>query len=351
MTQIRKIIADIGNTNWKLKAGDIEIAIPNALTEITEAHYRQALKMSGSTLPDDYAIINDKFYATGAMAERYGTSITQTGAAKYHKDYYGIALASMLGRAIKTSCKVCVYLAYPPGNINHIDTLLDSLDNYYEIHVEDRVISVEVLYSYLFLEPVGGVMNVLLTDEGKLRKNLELNRGSILAIDFGGGTTDFSGVFADGSLNTAVQYSLPMGINTVYDGLRSELERSYSDSLIGANGLSPARLRDVLTTGHLRLKGHDYDCAELRQQELNKFLNRFKDGFRRHAHSGANDDFIVLTGGGYVDIFEDVLAILGFDPDSVMVAEDAPFAHLANVRGGAKHLTMLEKGGVISYDE
>jgi len=348
---LRKFHGDLGNNEWKGKLGDAEISIPNMLVEITKSNYEKAKKIGGNTLSPDYVIVNDKYYVVGESAERHSTQKPLIGAAKYSEKYIGIAAPVMIARLSKTDCDVIYNLAYPPGNADFTDALESSIQNDYTVTLENRTVHIHTDYNpYMFCEPVGGAMNVLLTKEGTLRKNIA-QHGRILVIDFGGGTTDFQGLFPDGKLDPAIQDSLKEGISGVYDRLRQALETEYAGKLIAGNaGISQDRLRRVLKTGFLNLKGTDYDCRDLVALEKTSFLNRFSGGYSKYAFAGTQSDCIILTGAGYVDIFEDVLPILDFNPEAVYKAEDDKFAHLANVRGGANQFKMFEDTGVITYE-
>src|SRR5438445_45637 len=85
----RKVIADLGNRLWKMKIGGIEISIPHAMVEITQAEYNKELKVANNHLSEDYVIVNDRYFVVGESAENHGLIQSVTGASKYHPDYYG----------------------------------------------------------------------------------------------------------------------------------------------------------------------------------------------------------------------------------------------------------------------
>jgi hypothetical protein len=61
----------------------------------------------------------------------------------------------------------------------------------------------EVTYANTFDEPVGGLMNVLLTEDGQQYQRTDINGGRALGFDIGDFTTDWIAVIQVGKLITA----------------------------------------------------------------------------------------------------------------------------------------------------
>jgi hypothetical protein len=73
----------------------------------------------------------------------------------------------------------------------------------------------KVIYANTFDEPVGGLMNVLLTEDGQHHQHTELNGGRSLVIDVGGFTTDWIAVNPGGEVDYSLARSVPIGIPIV----------------------------------------------------------------------------------------------------------------------------------------
>ena len=59
------------------------------------------------------------------------------------------------------------------------------------VKVGKREMSFRVIYANTFDEPEGGLMNVLLTEDGEHYKHANVGEGRSLVIDIGGFTTDW----------------------------------------------------------------------------------------------------------------------------------------------------------------
>jgi len=77
---------------------------------------------------------------------------------------------------------------------------------------------ITVIYAHTFDEPVGGLMNVLLTEDGQHYQYPQIVDGRSLVIDVGGFTTDFLAVNQGGEVDCAFPQSVPLGIQSVIRG-------------------------------------------------------------------------------------------------------------------------------------
>ena len=85
----------------------------------------------------------------------------------------------------------------------------------WEVEVNKQVCHFQVSYANTFDEPVGGLMNVLLTEDGQHYQHSDLNGGRSLMIDIGGFTTDWLAVNPGGEIDYSLARSIPMGIQNV----------------------------------------------------------------------------------------------------------------------------------------
>lgn len=72
-----------------------------------------------------------------------------------------------------------------------------------------------VSYANTFDEPVGGLMNVHLTEDGEHYQYTGINDGRVLVIDIGGYTTDWLAVNPGGEVDNSLARSVPIGIQSV----------------------------------------------------------------------------------------------------------------------------------------
>ena len=351
---LRRLIIDLGNSFWKGWNGSESVTVPHALLELSQAEFNNIIKLHNDCPPPDYGVVNGTPYVIGESAEKHGTLTKMTGQAKYTPEYYGVGLAAIAARLWQTSGELIVYASYPPGSTDYSDDLMDAAigahDGQWQVWIEGREVKFSIVYVNVFREPVGGVMNVLLNKEGTLYQKPELTQGNIIAIDWGGGTIDFSGVFPDGSLNGAIQDSVNTGINTTYDYISKNLRQQHREKFKGIKFIPPARIRYALKNGIYQGNGDEIPCQDIVNAGVNMLLNQFIQGYNDIASGGADADAIVLTGAGYVDLYDRIVPLLNFNPQKVYKAGKDKEAQLSNVFGGEKQLRMFETTGVVTYD-
>ena len=84
---------------------------------------------------------------------------------------------------------------------------MESVVGDWHVEVNGKERHFRVSYANTFDEPVGGLMNVLLTEDGHHYQHAGLNEGRALVIDIGGFTTDWLAVCL--ALSVACQPLLP----------------------------------------------------------------------------------------------------------------------------------------------
>ena len=99
-------------------------------------------------------------------SERHGIITQRTGSARYTRDYYGVLTAATLGRLYDRSREVSVFGSHPPGDVNFRQDLMEAVVGDWDVEVQGWERHFRVTYANTFDEPVGGLMNVLLTEDG-----------------------------------------------------------------------------------------------------------------------------------------------------------------------------------------
>jgi hypothetical protein len=168
---MRVMVLDSGNSIIKSKIARRErgeIAFPHAIKPLTEAEYISILARAGASgPPQDYLRINGQAYAVGASAERHGVQVQRTGAARYTRDYYGIFAAAALARLYERSMEISIFGSYPPGDMKFREDLMKSVIGDWHVEQGSHEQHFKIVYANTFDEPVGGLMNVLLTEDGQ----------------------------------------------------------------------------------------------------------------------------------------------------------------------------------------
>ena len=198
----------------------------------------------------------------------------------------------------------------------------------------------KVTYANTFDEPVGGLMNVLLTEDGQHYQHTELNGGRSLVIDIGGFTTDWIAVNPGGEVDYSLARSVPVGIQNVVAYFEESFRANNLQAVKDSPVLPPERVRRAIVTGVFVGAGRRYPCEKEAKEATNMLLNRIADTYQRIAGGALSWDAIILTGGGSGLLHKRLLPILNHE--RVILADNLESIHLANVRGGLKLWRLYE---------
>jgi len=228
------MVLDAGNSIIKAKIArreNGEIAFPHAMKQLTESEYERITNRTGlQNQSKDYLRINDKPYVVGESAERHGLITQRTGTARYSRDYYGVMAAAALGRLYDRSREVSVFGSHPPGDVQFRQDLMESVVGDWYVEIKGKECRFKVNYANTFDEPVGGLMNVILTEDGQHYQYTDINDGRTLVIDIGGFTTDWLAVNPGGEVDYSLARSVPLGIQSVL----ADFEESFRSNNLEA---------------------------------------------------------------------------------------------------------------------
>lgn len=338
------MILDAGNSIIKAKIARRErgeIAFPHALKQLTEAEYANVVSRAGvAGPPAGYLRINNVPYVVGESAERHGVHVQRTGAARYTRDYYGIFAAAALARLYERGGEIMVFGSHPPGDVNFRQELMKAVIGDWHIETYDSERHFRVTYANTFDEPVGGLMNVLLTEDGEHYQRSDLNGGRSLVIDIGGFTTDYIAVNPGGEVDYSLARSVPIGIQNVVADFEESFRAHNLQVVKDIPSLPPERVRKAIATGVFEGGGRKYPCEKEAKEATNLLLNRIADTYQRIAGGALGWDTIILTGGGSGLLYQRLLPIL--EHERVILADELESIHLANVRGGLKLWRLYE---------
>lgn len=338
------MVLDAGNSIIKAKIARRErgeIAFPHALKQLTEAEYTNVVSRAGvAGSPPGYLRINDVPYVVGESADRHGVHVQRTGAARYTRDYYGIFAATALARLYERGGEIMVFGSHPPGDVNFRQDLMKAVIGDWHIETNGNERHFRVTYANTFDEPVGGLMNVLLTEDGQHYQRSDLNGGRSLVIDIGDFTTDYIAVNPGGEVDYSLARSVPIGIQNVVADFEESFRASYLQAVKDTPALPQERVRKAIATGVFEGGGQKYACEKEAREATNLLLNRIADTYQRIAGGALGWDAIILTGGGSGLLYRRLLPIL--EHERVILADALESIHLANVRGGLKLWRLYE---------
>lgn len=343
---MKTIVVDPGNGIIKAKiAGGEEVAFPHALKEITEAKYQSVIKRSNGTPPLDYMRINGKPYVTGESAEREGLISKRSGAARYTPDYSGVLVAASLGRLYSVGGQTAVFVSHAPGDIDYRDNLIDSVLGDWHIEAAGRTLWFSVEVANSFDEPQGGLMNVVLTEDGTHYQRSDVNQGTSLVIDIGSLTTDWLAVKPGGEVDYSLHISSQIGISKIVEDFERSFRASHRELAQSTSQLPPAQVREAIVTGCFQGAGDSFPCEIEVNEAVSMALNNIADNYQRVAGGALPWQSIILTGGGSALLYERLLPILKHK--RVILAGERDTIHMANVRGGLKLWRLYESLGLV----
>lgn len=332
------IVLDAGNSIIKAKIPrreEGEISFPHSMKLLTETEYQTILDRAGTSgLSEDYIRVNGQPYVVGESAERHGIHVQRNGAARYTRDYLGIFAASVMARFYERSRDVRIFASHPPGDVKFREDLMRAVIGDWDVETSRGKRTYKVNYANTFDEPVGGLMNVLLTEDGQHYQRSEIKDGRALVIDVGGFTTDWVAVNPGGEIDYSLVRSVSLGIQNVISDFEESFRAHNLQAVKNTPTLPPERVRKAILTGIFEGGGQKYPCEQEAKEAMNLLLNRIGDTYQRLAGGALNWDFIILTGGGCGLLHNRLKPVL--DHRNVILAEDASELHLANVRGGMK---------------
>jgi hypothetical protein len=335
------MIIDSGNSIIKAKSSILETAFPHALKALTETEYEQILlRVRRSSPPLDYLRINGQPYVVGESAERHGTLTRRSGASRYRQDYYGVFVAAALARLNVPGGDVAIFGSHPPGDVSFRSDLMQSAIGNWHVELGEREHAFRVTYANTFDEPVGGLMNVILADDGRHYRRTDINGGRSLVIDIGGHTTDWLAVNPGGAVDYSLAESTPIGIQEVVQNFERSFRANNRDIVRDTPTLPPDRVRDAIASGVFVGGGREYDCENEAREATSVLLNRIAETYQHIAGGALPWDTIILTGGGSAMLYDRLLPLLGHN--HIILADDADSIHLANVRGGLKLWRLYE---------
>jgi hypothetical protein len=336
------LVLDAGNSiiKGKTPGRDGEVAFPHALHLLTEAQYNEIQVRSHGNPPPTYFRFNGRPYVIGEDAERFGELTRRSGAARYTQDYYGVFIAGMLLRLFHDGGEFELFSSHPPGDLVYREDLMQAALGEIKVEAGEREYRFRIIYANTFEEPVGGLMNVMLSEDGRSYAHSEINSGRTLVIDIGGHTTDWLAVNPGGEVDYSLAQSTPIGIQQAIKEFERSFRANYRDVTKEITTLPPDRVREAIQKGKFSGGGKQYPCEEEAREATSTLLNRIADTYQNVAGGPLPWDSIILTGGGSAMLYDRLLPILRHE--HIMLADEEESIHMANVRGGLKLWRLYE---------
>ena len=127
--------------------------------------------------------------------------------------------------------------------------MMKSVIGEWSVEMEGRERCFRVGYANTFDEPVGGLMNVLLADDGQHYRHSDIQDGHALVIDISSFTTDWIAVNPGGEVDYSLARSVTVGIQNVVDDFEVSFRVNNLKAVKDTPVLSLDRVRRAIATG------------------------------------------------------------------------------------------------------
>jgi hypothetical protein len=356
------IAADVGNFGVKLAVdntdgrGKGKIAqMLHALYETDQSTYMRLSESYNDEGRHQFISWNGQYFIAGDAALSAGDVKPLQGRNKYHKKYYGVLFMSALLQLLRRTDmpeRINIFAGYPPGDREQKQNLQKALIGLWSFDNLGKKIKVNVDYVSVFDEIVGGAMNVALASDGTPIVGHPLTTdGPTIAVDIGGGTTDFLRLGKNGMPDYSKIASRRVGINDAVNTFKTIFDRKHADVVRDAeNGLPFERIYECFfdPLHRVRTVGKEYlDCRDIYEQSINRVLNAVRDAFVDFSQGAINYNYVLLTGGGCALLEKELREKIfpKFDKaGAIFLADDKKEMLYANVRGARKMIRpMIER--------
>jgi hypothetical protein len=227
-----------------------------------------------------------------------------------------------------------IFGSHALGDVKYREDLMKSVIGEWTVEVGRRETGFRVIYANTFDELAGGLMNVLLTEDGQHYQHANVGEGQSLVIDIDGFTTDWLDVNSSGVVGYGLARSISMVIHQVISDFDESFRSNHVELVKDIPVLPSTRVRQAMAASVFEGEGKKYPCGEYADEVTSLLLNRFADTYQRIAGGALAWNTIILAGGGSALLRQKMLSILKYE--NVMLADQRNGLHLANVRGGLK---------------
>lgn len=285
--------------------------------------------------------VNGVPYAVGETARRHIIKERPKGAARYNELYYLPAACLAMVEAFRESAKVTLYASHAPQDQKYTPDLIKAVKGTWTVECQYGTLTFDVRKVVTFDEPIGGYAHFAFTEDGNERSGNPVRDKTALLVDVGGYTADRVAVDPGGEIDLLSIKSTRAGTIEAIQQFEEEMRRSNRKLFKDAGDLDIRRVEHAIITGTYHFGKLEIDCSREAGAAINSLVNDVIQVVNA-AGGAANYDVILLTGGGSALIYDALTAAFPAI-DFVMVEPDRSLMKFANVFGGAKLATIMNK--------
>ncbi|MDY0131391.1 MAG: ParM/StbA family protein [Desulforegulaceae bacterium] len=177
-----------------------------------------------------------------------------------------------------------------------------------EYHLPDGTVTrkrLNINSVQLMPQPLGSVFNILMDESGQI-VNRDLAHQKIGVVDIGFKTTDFT-VFDRMKYIERSSSTTDLGISRSFLAIAEKLKKESGVQL------ELYRLFDSVDSGHIKIKGKDYNIANLRDRVFEYAAREIVSSMDRLFADEWDMDYLVLTGGGSKALYEHIIPLVNME--------------------------------------
>jgi len=178
----------------------------------------------------------------------------------------------------------------------------------------------------LMPQPLGSVFNILMDENGRV-VNRDLANQKVGVVDIGFKTTDFT-VFDKMKYIERSSSTTDLGISRSFLAIAEKLKKESGVQV------ELYRLFDAVDSGHIKIKGKEYNIANLRDRVFEYAAREIVSTMDRLFADEWDMDYLILTGGGAKALYEYIMPLVNMD---VLPFDSSKDLRFNNVSGYLKY--------------
>jgi plasmid segregation protein ParM len=164
---------------------------------------------------------------------------------------------------------------------------------------KDIIKTLSIAAVHIIPQPIGSIFNLIFNDAGKII-NKELSMQKLGVMDIGFKTTDFS-IFDRLQYIERGSSTLDVGISKCFTIISNKLKQESNINL------ELYRMFKFIDSGSIKIKGKEYNITNLKKRVYKHFASAITSDLTRIWADDWDIDFILLSGGGSLELSEYLL--------------------------------------------
>lgn len=350
--QYGDLVLDAGNGDIKYTSTEVTAHYSHNLAELSEGQWRDAVGVS-QEIPHGYIAIDGRYYVYGDKARRYQLKVKPSGAGRYHRHYYGVLMCCAIAEAYAPDVtQINLFASHAPRDNAFKQSLMDSASGRWQFQTGGGTYSVNVRVAGLFDEPLGGLYHKMLTNNIRISKNSGLINKTVLVIDVGSFTVDYTAIERNGEVDLTSMTSTQTGTRNVTEAFVNSLKRAHTELFQTGAELDSVRVFDAIMSGAYMIGRKKLNVKTLRDSAMMTLVNDVMQIINQMG-GAVNYDALLLTGGGGMLVLPYLEGIQKSDKGAFsylpIYTADNNLEHMryANVQGGAKFYMLLKERNLV----